>query len=138
MFLGNTFLSNGALGRGEGPVLRGFDCQGWEQNMAECFNSSQQYQNTHNLHCNSDSTTAVRCSDCEPIPRQYCNLLLLLSDSVCRTGDVRLVGGPNSTSGIVEFCNNNLWGLIAEPGWSDNNAGVVCKQLGLERGEGSW
>ena len=46
---------------------------------------------------------------------------------------------PNSTSGIVEFCNNNLWGLIAEPGWSDNNAGVVCKQLGLERGEGcSW
>ena len=46
------------------------------------------------------------------------------------------MGGPNSTSGIVEFCNNNLWGLIAEPGWSDNNAGVVCKQLGLERGEG--
>ena len=44
--------------------------------------------------------------------------------------------GPNSTSGIVEFCNNNLWGLIAKPGWSDNNAGVICKQLGLERGEG--
>ena len=64
----------------------------------------------------------------------YCILLPSLSHSVCRTGDVRLVGGPNTTGGIVEFCSNNLWGLIAEPGWSDDNAGVVCKQLGLDRG----
>ena len=67
-FLANTFLNDGEFGSGEGPVLRGFDCQGWEQNMAECLNSSQQYQNEHNSDCNSDSTTAVRCSDCEPIP----------------------------------------------------------------------
>ena len=37
---GDTFLGNGAFASAEGPVLRGFDCQGWEQNMAECFNSS--------------------------------------------------------------------------------------------------
>ena len=101
--------------------------------MAECFNSSLQHENET---CNSDSTTAVRCSDCEPIHDNtaisYC---FSLTQIVVLHGDVRLVGGPNSTSGIVEFCNNNLWGLIAEPGWSDNNAGVICKQLGLERGE---
>ena len=65
LFIGHTFLSNNALGSGEGPIFRGFDCQGWEQNMAECFNSSEQYQTRNNLYCNSYSTTAVRCSDCE-------------------------------------------------------------------------
>ena len=49
----------------------------------------------------------------------------------CRNGDVRLVGGENETSGIVEVCENNLWGYIAAPGWNDKDAAVVCKQLGI-------
>ena len=44
---------------------------------------------------------------------------------------MQLVGGPNGNSGIVEYCENYLWGLIAEPGWSDTDAAVVCKQLGF-------
>ena len=62
-----------------------------------------------------------------------CLSLSLLS--VCSAGTVRLVGGPNSRSGIVEYCSNNLWGLIADPGWSDIDAEVICKQLGLKRGK---
>ena len=36
--------------------------------MAECFNSSLQYQYKYNVDCQLDSsTTAVHCTDCEPI-----------------------------------------------------------------------
>ena len=73
LVVGDTFLSNSAFGSGDGPILRGFDCQGWEQNMAECFNSSQQYEDAHNLHCNSYSPTAVRCSDCESMHTMHDN-----------------------------------------------------------------
>lgn len=42
-----------------------------------------------------------------------------------------MVGGPDNNSGVVEICSNSLWGLIAEPGWSDANAAVVCRRLQL-------
>lgn len=34
----------------------------------------------------------------------------------------------------VEVCYNNLWGLISDPGWDDNDALVVCKSLGYTEG----
>lgn len=46
---------------------------------------------------------------------------------------MRLTGG-SLNSGIVEICHNNRWGLIAEPGWTDANAAVVCRQLRLSTG----
>ena len=56
--------------------------------------------------------------------RHFCDLY-----SACSSGSVRLIGGPNNSSGIVQVCSSSLWGLIAEPGWSDANAAVVCRQL---------
>ena len=43
---------------------------------------------------------------------------------------VLLEGHPNMTIGTIEICFGNLWGLIAETGWGDHDAQVVCRQLG--------
>ena len=51
------------------------------------------------------------------------------SDS-CTHGAVRLVGGTMPSEGRVEVCVNGVWGGVCDDGWSDDDATVVCKQLG--------
>ena len=46
-------------------------------------------------------------------------------------GNIRLVNGPTSAEGRVEFCYNDDWGTVCDGGWDEDNAGVVCRQLGF-------
>ena len=49
----------------------------------------------------------------------------------CSYGDVRLSGGQSDSDGTVEVCYSNVWGLIEVSGWGENDAIVICRQLGL-------
>ena len=50
----------------------------------------------------------------------------------CNDGDVRLVGGDNQYGGRVEYCFGNSFGTICDDTtWDDNDAQVVCNQLGF-------
>ena len=49
----------------------------------------------------------------------------------CVDGDVRLVGGSDDSHGTVEVCYAGLWGVIDAASWDENDAKVICKQLGL-------
>ena len=57
----------------------------------------------------------------------------------CQNGDIRLVDDRNyyyydpPLVGIVELCVNKTWGTICDDYWNDNDAKVVCKQLGYSR-----
>lgn len=56
---------------------------------------------------------------------------------VCKEGDVRLTNGSHSYEGTVEVCLDNTWCLVAQHGWDDADARVVCKQIGKYNSSGN-
>ena len=66
----------------------------------------------------------------------YCGNVASNSDD-CFHGQLRLVGGSSEKEGRVEICYDNQWGTICDNGWSNEEAKVVCRQLGFQT-IGGW
>lgn len=48
----------------------------------------------------------------------------------CSDGEIHLVNGTSGNEGRLEICLNRSWGTICDDGWTNNDAEVVCRQLG--------
>ena len=58
---------------------------------------------------------------------------LTVAPQYCTYGDLRLVDGPVESAGQVEICINGVWGRVCGGyDWDNNEARVVCQQLGYD------
>ena len=73
-------------------------------------------------------------------PSYHCYTILAAALSTpfanCTDGELRLMDGTVETEGRVEVCINNAWGAVCEAGFSQEEATVACRQLGLLQDEG--
>lgn len=46
-------------------------------------------------------------------------------------GAARLVGGSSGNNGRMEVYLNGQWGAVCDMHWTDRDASVICRQLGL-------
>lgn len=49
----------------------------------------------------------------------------------CNHGAARLMGDSSNNTGVLEVYLNGQWGAVCDTYWSDRDASVVCRQLGL-------
>ena len=64
------------------------------------------------------------------------HLIFAVSEAVCKTGEVQLLGGATSNEGRVQVCYGGIWGSICGTLWDSKGAAVVCQQLGFS-GQGT-
>ena len=57
---------------------------------------------------------------------------MIIVNTSCEEGAVRLQDGTDPLNGRVEFCRYRTWGTICTDQWDDKDAQVVCRQLGYD------
>ena len=62
--------------------------------------------------------------------------MILFSFQVPEEGDLRLADGRTTNQGRVEIYYNNQWGTVCFNYWINEDAWVVCRQLGYQNNRG--
>ncbi|XP_041453649.1 deleted in malignant brain tumors 1 protein-like [Lytechinus variegatus] len=106
-------VGNAHFGEGSGQIwLDDLSCSGLEDAIGDCHHGGW---GSHD--CVHSQDAGVVCYDG--------------ADS--GTDTVRLIGGSSSSEGRVEIFYNGQWGTICDDSWGQEEANVVCHQLGYSR-----
>ena len=67
----------------------------------------------------------------------------LVAAQACEERDIRITNQKVNTSGNtftiaggLQICVGSQWGTVCQNKWSENNAIVACRQLGLDYADG--
>ncbi|XP_023655223.1 neurotrypsin isoform X2 [Paramormyrops kingsleyae] len=102
------------FGEGVGPILLDdISCTGKEPALVHC---GRREWGKHD--CTHSEDISISCS-----PQR-------LAHGIPPSLPLRLVGGENPKEGRVEVLIDGQWGTICDDGWTDQDADVVCRQLG--------
>ena len=50
--------------------------------------------------------------------------------AVCENRELRLTGGTTDREGRVEVCMNGRWMAVCKNGWTEREAGLLCRKMG--------
>lgn len=98
------------------------------------------------INCNGNENKLLNCGIDIVNPSCVSNLndagvacapLSTESDPSCQDGQLRLVDGGTELEGRVEVCINRAWGTVCSTGFSEDEAEVVCSQIGVLH-NGEW
>ena len=64
------------------------------------------------------------------ISKLFCKYVFNVLDD-CHDGEVRLQNGTADSNGRVEVCMEGVWGAVCSDLWDDDDASIVCLQLGF-------
>lgn len=104
--LGSVPASGAAFGQSQFQIVgSNFSCTGFEDTVYDCSYSLSP-------DCGHHEDAGV-----------YCNVK-------CAEGEVRMVNATVAYEGRVEVCNNGTWHPVCDEKWSNEDAEVVCRQLG--------
>ena len=128
--------------KGSGPILLGYlSCTGKEENLVKC----RQNYFLNNLQCpGHDYDAAVKCQGKHQYIKEELILIIIIymtefgllmyimtfTLAPCEDGIIRLRSGPSQSTGRLEVCVNGIWGTVCSDFWDNNDASVVCRQLG--------
>ncbi|XP_071506654.1 scavenger receptor cysteine-rich domain-containing group B protein-like [Diadema antillarum] len=113
---------------GSGPFyLWNVGCSGNEDELSDCANVVWGDYS----HCSYEVGIACSYTEVESTTVQPTTTTMPTTISNAEEGDLRLAGSSWSSRGRVEIYHNNEWGTVCDDGWGQEEAEVVCRQLGF-------